>query len=164
MIEMVRNRGRSMSTPGPLYGTKFNTSRYKTEMCQRFTETGECRFMDKCQFAHGIEQLRQVSKHPKFKTIPCKTFHQTGICSYGTRCNFLHNERPEQLESLRIRQKADRRLSVPTVPTIMQVNNAFMKQPTKQRFKRSLIRTLSINEESESIRLPAFRRLSLSEC
>ncbi|CBY31948.1 unnamed protein product [Oikopleura dioica] len=149
MIEMVRNRGRSMSTPGPLYGTKFNTSRYKTEMCQRFTETGECRFMDKCQFAHGIEQLRQVSKHPKFKTIPCKTFHQTGICSYGTRCNFLHNERPEQLESLRIRQKADRRLSVPTVPTIMQ---------------RSLIRTLSINEESESIRLPAFRRLSLSEC
>ena len=122
MIEMVRNRGRSMSTPGPLYGTKFNTARYKTEMCQRFTETGECRFMDKCQFAHGIEQLRKVSKHPKFKTIPCKTFHQTGICSYGTRCNFLHNERPEQLESLRMRQKADRRLSVPTVPTIMQVN------------------------------------------
>ena len=122
MLDMVRNRGRSLSTPGPLYGTKFNTARYKTEMCQRFTETGECRFMDKCQFAHGIDELRQVTKHPKFKTIPCKTFHQTGICSYGSRCNFLHNEKPDQLEALRLRQKADRRLSVPTVPTIMQVN------------------------------------------
>ena len=79
MIEfMQRNRGRSMSTPGPLYGTKFNTQRYKSEICQRYMESGQCKYGEKCQFAHGEHELRVINKHPKFKTVPCKTFHQSG--------------------------------------------------------------------------------------
>jgi len=31
---------------------------YKTEMCRSWTSTGSCRYRDKCQFAHGIEELR----------------------------------------------------------------------------------------------------------
>ena len=80
MIEfMQRNRGRSMSTPGPLYGTKFNTQRYKSEICQRYMESGQCKYGEKCQFAHGEHELRVINKHPKFKTVPCKTFHQSGM-------------------------------------------------------------------------------------
>jgi butyrate response factor 1 len=112
---MVQNRGRTMSSPGPLYGTKFNTARYKTEMCQRYEETGECKFFDKCQFAHGQMELRNISKHPKFKTTPCKTFHTTGVCSYGNRCNFLHSEKPDELDIMKMKHAAARRMSVPAI-------------------------------------------------
>lgn len=64
--------------------------RYKTEMCRTFSENGSCRYGDKCQFAHGIADLRTVSRHPKYKTDLCRTFHSTGFCPYGTRCHFIH--------------------------------------------------------------------------
>ena len=133
MIELMRSRGRSMSmgdgaigsfsalagqSLGPLYGTKFNTARYKTEMCQRFEETGECKFQAKCQFAHGQSELRTISKHPKFKTVPCKTFHTSGVCAYGNRCNFLHAEKPEELENIRRKHQAVRRMSMPAVRAV----------------------------------------------
>ena len=127
MLEFMRTRGRSTSTPGPLYGTKFNTQRYKSEICQRFIETGVCKFGDKCQFAHGQEELRVIAKHPKFKTIPCKTFHQSGnthashanthansgVCSYGNRCNFRHAESEDDIMKQKLFVK--RRMSVPSV-------------------------------------------------
>lgn len=55
-------------------------------------EYGFCKYGDKCQFAHGKEQLRQTQKHPKYKTEKCKSFWATGSCRYGTRCKFLHDE------------------------------------------------------------------------
>jgi hypothetical protein len=64
--------------------------RYKTEMCRTFSENGSCRYGDKCQFEHGIADLRTVSRHPKYKTDLCRTFHSTGFCPYGTRCHFIH--------------------------------------------------------------------------
>lgn len=33
---------------------------YKTELCKNFVSTGECKYGDMCQFAHGKEQIRQV--------------------------------------------------------------------------------------------------------
>lgn len=33
---------------------------YKTELCKNFLATGECKYGDMCQFAHGKEQIRQV--------------------------------------------------------------------------------------------------------
>jgi len=67
-----------------------NASRYKTELCRPFQESGSCKYGDKCQFAHGYTELRNVSRHPKYKTEPCRTFHTTGFCPYGPRCHFLH--------------------------------------------------------------------------
>ncbi|KYR02613.1 hypothetical protein DLAC_00060 [Tieghemostelium lacteum] len=65
-------------------------SRYKTELCRSFAETGACRYGIKCQFAHGKDELRPVVRHPKYKTETCKTFHSTGSCPYGSRCRFIH--------------------------------------------------------------------------
>lgn len=67
------------------------SSRYKTELCRSFAEVGSCKYGDKCQFAHGEEELRTVNRHPKFKTENCKSFHSTGFCPYGPRCHFIHN-------------------------------------------------------------------------
>lgn len=67
------------------------TARYKTEMCRPFQEHGTCKYGDKCQFAHGHEELRSVNRHPKYKTEVCRTYHSAGFCPYGPRCHFLHS-------------------------------------------------------------------------
>lgn len=68
-----------------------NYSRYKTELCRQFSENGECKYGDKCQFAHGFNDLKDVNRHPKYKTDFCKTFHSKGFCPYGPRCHFIHD-------------------------------------------------------------------------
>uniref|UniRef100_A0A2P2HYW0 Zinc finger protein 36, C3H1 type-like 1 n=1 Tax=Hirondellea gigas TaxID=1518452 RepID=A0A2P2HYW0_9CRUS len=68
-----------------------NSSRYKTELCRPFEESGFCKYGDKCQFAHGGNELRTLNRHPKYKTELCRTFHTIGICPYGPRCHFIHN-------------------------------------------------------------------------
>lgn len=65
---------------------------YKTELCKHFTENGACRYGSKCQFAHGMDELRGVLRHPKYKTTRCKAFIQTGKCMYGARCRFIHTD------------------------------------------------------------------------
>ncbi|KAB7504710.1 Protein TIS11 [Armadillidium nasatum] len=68
-----------------------SSSRYKTELCRPYAETGFCKYGEKCQFAHGSSELRNMPRHPKYKTELCRTFHTTGLCGYGTRCHFIHN-------------------------------------------------------------------------
>ncbi|AWO99456.1 putative zinc finger protein 36 C3H1 type-like 1 [Scophthalmus maximus] len=67
------------------------STRYKTELCRTFEESGTCKYGAKCQFAHGMDEMRGLSRHPKYKTEPCRTFHTIGFCPYGARCHFIHN-------------------------------------------------------------------------
>uniref|UniRef100_G3TVP1 mRNA decay activator protein ZFP36 n=1 Tax=Loxodonta africana TaxID=9785 RepID=G3TVP1_LOXAF len=66
-------------------------TRYKTELCRPFEESGTCKYGEKCQFAHGFHELRSLTRHPKYKTELCRTFHTIGFCPYGPRCHFIHN-------------------------------------------------------------------------
>ncbi|KAL5277417.1 ZFP36L2 family protein [Megaselia abdita] len=83
-----RKLERTQSEPLP---QQVNTSRYKTELCRPFEEAGECKYGEKCQFAHGYHELRNLQRHPKYKTEYCRTFHSVGFCPYGPRCHFVHN-------------------------------------------------------------------------
>ncbi|XP_052900201.1 protein TIS11-like [Anopheles moucheti] len=83
-----RKLERTQSEPLP---QQVNTSRYKTELCRPYEEAGECKYGDKCQFAHGMQELRNLQRHPKYKTELCRTFHSVGFCPYGPRCHFVHN-------------------------------------------------------------------------
>lgn len=67
------------------------SNRYKTELCRPFQEYGYCKYSDKCQFAHGVIELRCLPRHPKYKTELCRTYHTRGFCPYGPRCHFIHN-------------------------------------------------------------------------
>ncbi|XP_018598223.2 mRNA decay activator protein ZFP36L1 [Scleropages formosus] len=78
------------SSKSPLSTSPVST-RYKTELCRTYEESGTCKYGGKCQFAHGTEELRGLSRHPKYKTEPCRTFHTIGFCPYGARCHFIHN-------------------------------------------------------------------------
>jgi len=71
--------------------TETKQNLYKTELCKNFVETGQCRYGTKCQFAHGDEELRGVTRHPKYKTEICKQYHTGGTCAYGNRCRFVHH-------------------------------------------------------------------------
>ncbi|XP_048191291.1 mRNA decay activator protein ZFP36L2-like [Perognathus longimembris pacificus] len=72
-------------------GFSSNALRYKTELCRPFQEYGKCKYGEKCQFAHGFQELRNLSRHPKYKTELCRTFHSIGFCPYGPRCHFIHD-------------------------------------------------------------------------
>lgn len=93
-----------------------NTSRYKTELCRPYEEFGVCKYGDKCQFAHGMAELRSLARHPKYKTELCRTYHTAGFCPYGPRCHFVHNE-----EEARQHNKA--------VAAILARNNPTMVRP-----------------------------------
>ncbi|KAG8443608.1 hypothetical protein GDO86_008959 [Hymenochirus boettgeri] len=72
-------------------GPQVNSTRYKTELCRPYEESGTCKYGEKCQFAHGYHELRSLTRHPKYKTELCRTFHTIGFCPYGPRCHFIHN-------------------------------------------------------------------------
>ncbi|KAF0683867.1 Aste57867_24093 [Aphanomyces stellatus] len=82
------------SINGQIVSPKNNAkpSLYKTELCKRFSEYGSCRYGAKCQFAHGMPELRHVLRHPKYKTTKCKSYWGSGHCPYGSRCRFIHEE------------------------------------------------------------------------
>ncbi|XP_066560077.1 mRNA decay activator protein ZFP36 [Amia ocellicauda] len=77
----------------PLNPSPTLTSRYKTELCRSFEESGSCKYGNKCQFAHGEAELRGVNRHPKYKTEACRTFYNFGYCPYGSRCHFIHEDK-----------------------------------------------------------------------
>lgn len=90
--DRTMNNNANLNTQQPQKQPAVNSSRYKTELCRPFEESGHCKYADKCQFAHGAHELKQLQRHPKYKTELCRTFHSKGFCPYGPRCNFVHND------------------------------------------------------------------------
>ena len=112
-----------------------NSSRYKTELCRPFEESGHCKYGDKCQFAHGAHELRTLNRHPKYKTELCRTFHTIGFCPYGPRCHFVHNEDEKKLSEMIKNQEAMMSQSPPPVrrPSTISFNGSdFVQAPTSE--------------------------------
>ncbi|KAI5192802.1 hypothetical protein NEMIN01_2225 [Nematocida minor] len=70
--------------------SKKKISLYKTEICKSFENSNFCTYGDKCQFAHSLNELRDIERHPRYKTELCKTYTTFGECTYGKRCCFIH--------------------------------------------------------------------------
>ncbi|XVF20713.1 hypothetical protein REPUB_Repub12eG0026800 [Reevesia pubescens] len=69
----------------------YNQGVVKTELCNKWQETGTCPYGDHCQFAHGINELRPVIRHPRYKTQVCRMVLAGETCPYGHRCHFRHS-------------------------------------------------------------------------
>lgn len=69
----------------------YNQGMWKTELCNKWQETGACPYGDHCQFAHGIKELRPVIRHPRYKTQACRMVLAGVVCPYGHRCHFRHS-------------------------------------------------------------------------
>ena len=82
--------------------------RYKTSLCKKFSTTQGCPYGDKCQFAHGAQELRlyngqnasqnmlNINKSQNsllnYKIVKCKNWDKDGTCKYGAHCTFAHGD------------------------------------------------------------------------
>jgi butyrate response factor len=74
----------------------YNQGMLKTELCNKWEETGACPYGDQCQFAHGVSELRPVIRHPRYKTQVCRMVLAGEVCPYGHRCHFRHTLTPAE--------------------------------------------------------------------
>jgi hypothetical protein len=63
-FQYSHNENFAMKSPKP-----DDVELYKTEMCRKWMETGKCKYGKKCQFGHGLDELRNVSRHQKVLQI-----------------------------------------------------------------------------------------------
>ncbi|KAE8664772.1 hypothetical protein F3Y22_tig00112738pilonHSYRG00339 [Hibiscus syriacus] len=78
----------------------YNQGMVKTELCNKWQETGSCPYGDHCQFAHGIAELRQVIRHPRYKTQVCRVVLAGEACPYGHRIQSSCRNQEEMEEDL----------------------------------------------------------------
>ncbi|XP_004238882.1 zinc finger CCCH domain-containing protein 15-like [Solanum lycopersicum] len=89
--QRVYVKGGSKKEEEPLELDVYNQGMFKTELCNKWQETGACPYGENCQFAHGIEELRPVLRHPRYKTEVCRMVLNGDPCPYGHRCHFRHS-------------------------------------------------------------------------
>ncbi|CAA0824473.1 Zinc finger CCCH domain-containing protein 15 [Striga hermonthica] len=68
----------------------YNQGMLKTELCNKWQQTGTCPYGQNCKFAHGIVELRPVLRHARYKTEVCRMVLGGVPCPYGHRCHFRH--------------------------------------------------------------------------
>ena len=69
--------------------------KYRTELCKNFEISGTCKYGNKCDYAHGSQDLRQRNQsNHSFKLKKCKSFFSNGYCPYGIRCQFSQSILP----------------------------------------------------------------------
>lgn len=86
------------STMKPKKKTVTDDTKYKTELCKKFSETGHCPYGRKCKFAHGKHELNEklLANKRRYKSKLCNSFHSNMTCPYGSRCLFAHENRTVQ--------------------------------------------------------------------
>ncbi|XP_012873359.1 PREDICTED: zinc finger protein 36, C3H1 type-like 2 [Dipodomys ordii] len=140
-------------------GSQINSTRYKTELCRPFEESGTCKYGEKCQFAHGFHELRSLTRHPKYKTELCRTFHTIGFCPYGPRCHFAPPSPPFSFQLPRRLSESPVFDAPPSPPDSLSDRDSYLSG--------SLSSGSLSGSESPSLdpgrRLPIFSRLSISD-
>ena len=100
-------------------------------MCKHFNTPQGCSYGDKCQFAHGSNELRlnNTQGFPQsigtekgnknqnnilnYKTIKCKNFDKDGTCKYGAYCTFAHGDQELRTISQNMYQMNNQMMMIP---------------------------------------------------
>jgi hypothetical protein len=124
----------------------MNSNKYKSVLCKHFGQTGTCSYGDKCQFAHGFQELRntgnsnmmgiqenKVTKQPpnpsNFKIVKCKNWETLGSCKYGSVCTFAHGDTELRTKSENNLQMSENAITMDTGFMPMQGNPYLMQDP-----------------------------------
>lgn len=93
----------------------IDETKFKTEMCKNWSETGRCNYGSKCKFAHGRTELqdKSIPNKNRYKSRPCTSYHNAHFCSYGTRCLFAH--RTTTLEEINSRYYYSKYINFPSL-------------------------------------------------
>eukprot|EP01063_Lacrimia_lanifica_P039640 TRINITY_DN8757_c0_g2_i1.p1 TRINITY_DN8757_c0_g2~~TRINITY_DN8757_c0_g2_i1.p1 ORF type:complete len:514 (+),score=178.82 TRINITY_DN8757_c0_g2_i1:45-1544(+) len=77
--------------------------KYKTELCTRWEAAGTCSYAERCNFAHGKDELldlapelaaasaARATEH-NFKTKLCRAWEAHGCCPRADTCTFAHGQ------------------------------------------------------------------------
>lgn len=94
------------STP---VGSESKKGTYKTALCIHFMKHGSCHLELSCTFAHGKEDLANVTapdtSDPKYKTKLCLRFEQDDFCPNGELCVFAHGEKELKVQTATANKK-----------------------------------------------------------
>lgn len=122
-------------------------SRFKTELCNNLIELGVCKYGDRCHYAHGAHELRQVSRrHPKYRTEKCKNFELTGRCPFGPRCSYVH-PKPDLDSMIEQLTRYVQHTKAPEPDSEAPSTTLTIQRP--QQPKRIAMRALSSNTQSQ---------------
>ena len=142
-------------------------SRYKTVLCKNFKANGSCPYGDKCQYAHGEQDLRPINSQAQnmmyamgmnsknqnnminYKIIKCKNYEKDKTCKYGIHCTYAHGD--EEL-----RNKADNLYQMnPTFPLMMPIianpQNIDMSQMQQFMPNNQFMMPMPMNMGSENV-------------
>jgi len=74
------------------------SGKFKTELCHYLMELSQCPFGTECTYAHTMDELRSIDRHPRHRTQKCRDYTNQGYCPFGERCSFIHEkESPDDL-------------------------------------------------------------------
>jgi len=74
------------------------SGKFKTELCHYLMELSQCPFGTECTYAHTMNELRSIDRHPRHRTQKCRDYTNQGYCPFGERCSFIHEkESPDDL-------------------------------------------------------------------
>jgi len=90
--------------PQNLRNDPHRQAKIKTELCLYFSKGEDCPFGDRCNYAHGYEELRfkklidmeragLIEDVDTYRTHPCLAWVSTGACPFGQRCSSVHDPR-----------------------------------------------------------------------
>jgi len=98
------------STPPPqnLRNDPHRLAKIKTELCLYYTQGWKCPFGSKCNYAHGIDELKYtklidmeraglVDDVKTYRTHPCFSWVSSGCCPFGQRCSCIHDPKVSML-------------------------------------------------------------------
>lgn len=125
-----------MHPPNPPINRGISNIFFKTRICAKF-KLGQCRNGEICNFAHGLEDMRQPPPNWQelvngggrdddrgtknwdedqriiHKMKICKKFYNGEECPYGDRCNFLHED-PKKFREDSARPRESNAISIGT--------------------------------------------------
>ena len=109
-------------------------------MCKHFNTPQGCTYGDKCQFAHGAQELRlnsggmmtpQMMNQNKaqnnamnYKIVKCKNWEKDKTCKYGSHCTFAHGD-----EELRNKSDNMYPMNMTTIPMMVPMNMVYDSMP-----------------------------------
>ncbi|KAF8979015.1 hypothetical protein BGZ46_005921 [Entomortierella lignicola] len=119
---------------------------YKTELCVSINAGIPCKYGENCQFAHSMQELQHVIRHPRYKTQYCTSFQSQGYCKYNDRCTFIHH--PDEARALLTSSpkeiKSDKsKLSKSTPSSANSGSSAVTSAPAQETNITERLRTLS---------------------
>ena len=121
-------------------------------LCKHFSSSKGCSFGDKCNFAHGVSDIRasngfspqqNLSQNnlqnkkglnaQNYKIVKCKYFEKDGSCRYGSLCTFAHGDEDLRTKSDNI-MATQAQLSNPMFnPLAMGMNNPMLMNMKMQQ-------------------------------